>query len=425
MRILFMSDSGEGSGIALKLKTEGNDVFMYIRNSGAKKIAEGIVEKVYSVTEGIQKAPDLIVFDSVGMGRIADKLKDEGWPVFGGSSWADKLELNSDFAKKAIETMGIAVPPENTKGFSDITLEIWYANGVPVPMPLGIIKNKKFMNGDAGSDTECQSSTVFAYDRKEPRLIQQSLKKMKPLMEKTRYTGTLGINGIVKRGRFYGVSFTASFSYNSIYAFLRILDEPLGEVLMRMAKGDNTPMKLKSGFGFSLRVSIPPYPYKNKDRMLNSRIYLETKDIVIEGIGTNEWGERVFPFDCYADSKGKYLTAGSSGVVLDTTGYGISVFDAEEEAVGLYDRVQLPQKQARLGDGARVSIKRVGQLAEMGYEVPPFLPKPEPLSVVALPQQPTHVSGGVSSDITKKPTNSNGAVKPIFHTTYNPGPRSG
>ena len=53
----------------------------------------------------------IIVFDMVGSGAIADRLKKQGYMVFGASSLADKLELDRAFGTKAMQTAGIPTPP--------------------------------------------------------------------------------------------------------------------------------------------------------------------------------------------------------------------------------------------------------------------------------------------------------------------------
>lgn len=246
--------------------------------------------------------------------------------------------------------------------------------GKPIAYPNSTFETKKLQFGDVGPSTGCQTSVVFPYPVREPRIVQQSLKKIELFLERVRYTGPLDINGIVRKGRFYGLEFTPRIGYNAVYALSRLLDEPLGNLIMRLVEGDQKPMKMKEGFGYSMRVSIPPYPYQPEDEKEKAAIYKRTANQAFSGLNKEDW-KKVFPLDLYKKDD-RFYTAGQDGVICEATGYGLTAFDAEREAVGLFKKISLPQKQARLGDGARVATRRMDELSRQGYEMPPFI-KPE------------------------------------------------
>ena len=432
MKFLIVSENGDSAGVAIKLQREGHEVFMFFRNAAARQTLKGIVPQVSSIRLGMQQGPDVVLFDMVGQGATADKLRESGWRVLGGGAWNDKLELDRKFSMKTMESLGIKSPrsyafrnirdavdfveshnkllvlkPFDNKstqytfvpktqdqliGFmrhikedrgvdgrmllqeyvdgTEVSTEVWYALGKPVPYPNSTFETKKLMQGDVGPTTGCQTSTVFSYPKREPKIVQQSLKKLSLFLERIRYTGPLDINGIVRKGKFWGLEFTPRFGYSAIYAWLRLLNEPLGDLLLRIAQGDASPMKVKEGFGYSLRASIPPYPYQPEDKVLRRRIYQETKNQAVSGLSKVDQ-EKVYFLDVYR-SHGALYTAGFDGVVAEVTGYGQSAYEAEEEAVGLFRKLELPQKQARLGDGARIAERRMFQLGNQKYEVPPF-----------------------------------------------------
>lgn len=412
MRFFIISQSGEGNGLVLKLKNEGHEVFLYFKNSAARKKLKGMVDQVLSIPIGLEKLPDAVIFDSAGMGKEADRIKKLGYRVIGGGEWNDKLKLNPSFAMKAMSSFGIKAPmtyafdsigeaiafidtqkkllvykaeytyiPKTNQELAshllnlklehgvdtpcilqefiegeEVSTEIWYAKGKVVANPIGILETKNFMVGDVGPYA-CQNSCVFAYPNREPKIVQQSLKKIHRFVEHIEYTGPLSICGIVKNGKFYGLYFTPSFNYPSLYAFMRILDEPLGEFLVRIAKGENTAMKLKGGYGVTLKVSIPPYPGKG---------------------GSGDWcvdeiGPTVFPLDVYL-SEGKFYTVGYDGAILECTGYNDSLYEADKEAQGSFKRLVLHNKQARIGDSTKIFERCLDGMSSQGYEMPPFTP---------------------------------------------------
>lgn len=431
MRFFLVSENGDAAGIAWRLKREGHDVSMFIKNPLARNTLKKMVDQVPSLIVGVNSRPDAILFDMVGMGKIADQLREEGRPVIGGGSWNDKMELDRKFSMKLMDNFGINTPRsyafkniEEGVNFAvshkrllvlkphdnlntaftfvpktqdelisfmlhlredmgidgrillqefiqgpEVSTEVWYTQGQPIAYPNSTLETKKLMVGDYGPSTGSQTSVVFNYPVRQPRLVQQTLKKIQPFLERIKYTGPLDINGIVKNGKFYGLEFTPRLGYNAIYAFMRLLDEPLGDVLKRLADGNTTPFKLKTGFGYSLRVSIPPYPYKPEDKMLQKKIYAETANLLIEGISEKEWDEKVFPLDVWLSPHG-YYTAGFDGVIMEVTGHGMTPYEAEREAVSLFKKLSLPEKQARAGDGAKIAERRIDELAFQGYEMP-------------------------------------------------------
>ena len=452
MKFLVISDGGDGCGLAVRLRQEGNEVWIWFKDPQNKRQLDGIIPRVRSVEEGTRKSPDVIVFDMSKMGTMADKLRSQGHLVVGGGEWHDKMELDRAFAMKLMDTFGIGVPnsyafnnitdaikfmlthpkrlvfkPSENKNTSytycgatqddtiafaahimnhigvdgkcvlqefvhgtEISTEYWYSNGEPVPMPNGTCETKKMGYDNVGPSTGCATSLVWAYDRKEPRIVQQSLKKMKEFLKRIRYTGPLDINGIVRNGRFYALEFSPRFGYSAIYAYLRLLDEDFGAVLHRVASGDATPFKLKSGFGFALRVSIPPYPYWPEDKTLAKETYHETEGFLIGGVSKEDWQKRVVPLDV-ASAKAGFVVAGYDGCICECTGYGESPFEAEKEAVDMFKKIQLPNKYARVGDGASIAYDRIQKLYNEGYEIPYFQPKE--IRNENVPEKPMSVSG--------------------------------
>lgn len=413
MKFLIVSGFTEGTSIASKLKSEGHDVF-YASQKNPKTLS-GIVETT-SIENGLKRGPDVVVFASNGNGKLADKLKEDGWPVIGGGVWNDKLAYDAKFAMKAMESFGIKAP--NTYTFSnvkdaiefvashkdslvlnpygcdtyvskgrddmlahmaylkkhdrleapihlqefvfgsEVCTEVWYSKGKPVAMPTSSLETSRFLSNDLGPWTDCQTSAVFAYPKRQPKMIQQSLKKINIFLERIRYSGPMSIKAIVNGGKFFGLEFLPSFRPVTISAWISILDEPLAEVLNRCANGDDSQIKFKEGFGFAQRVTMSPYPYSGKD--------VSGREIM--GLENN-----YFPVDMYVE-KGKLYTGGS-GVICDTFGFSTDIYEADKIASYEFKKIKLDEKQARL-DGGRSAQRRLDDLRWQGYEVPPFI-KPE------------------------------------------------
>lgn len=426
MKFLIASKSGESSRLAFKLKHEGHDVD-YL-GFGSKNLL-GIINHVQSFQEAINLKPDIAIFDSsVDILKPDEVMKSYGIGFIGPNDWASRLEKDERFAIKAMDSFGIRAPrsycfdtlqmaiefvSDQNETFSfrmpsspsfdfspksyrelidqmvhlkkdvgvegkvvldeiiyghDVSVECWYSNGIPVPMPVAKFETNRLMNGDSGVRVDGQTSVAFAYPKRQPKLVQESLKKIAAFLERIQYTGPLCIHGTVKKNKFYGRYFTVS--PGSTASFFRLLDEPVGEFFARIAKGDASAISFKPGFAYSMKITMPSFPEK------------ASKNAVVDGIEPEELGN-VYPEQIYMDH-GKILTCGTS--VMDVTGYGETVFEAERGAVNIYRYLQLPMKQARLGDGGKIALRRMEELGKNGYEMPPFLPPlvKSPPSVEAL-----------------------------------------
>lgn len=118
-KFLFLSNSGDGLGLAFKMKDAGHQVGAFIRSSKSRKNFDRMLLKFDSGAQWktwIDKKTT-IVFDSNGGGVLGDQLRMQGYSVFMGSKFADILELDRDAAFEYMKQVGIKFP--HTEGFYD------------------------------------------------------------------------------------------------------------------------------------------------------------------------------------------------------------------------------------------------------------------------------------------------------------------
>jgi phosphoribosylamine--glycine ligase len=119
-RFNIVSEQGDGAGFAVRLKDEGYDVRLWIRDPDGASICDNMVEKAGDIEDLIHDASadrDVFVFDVSGNGLIADHLASQGFPVIGGSALADRLERDRRYGYSVMEDVGISTP--ETKSFTD------------------------------------------------------------------------------------------------------------------------------------------------------------------------------------------------------------------------------------------------------------------------------------------------------------------
>ncbi len=109
-KFLFVSYEALSVDLAWHLTKEGHEVKMHISNSEDKDVGNGFVEKIDNWKAHIDWA-DVIVFDDVGFGKIADKLRKRGKLVIGGSDYTDRLENDREFGQYQMKLAGLDVLP--------------------------------------------------------------------------------------------------------------------------------------------------------------------------------------------------------------------------------------------------------------------------------------------------------------------------
>ncbi|MGH8168792.1 MAG: phosphoribosylamine--glycine ligase, partial [Woeseiaceae bacterium] len=110
-RFLFVSIGALISDIAWQIVKEGHDVKYYIESESEKSIGDGFIPKVNSWEKHVKWA-DVIVFDDVlGMGEKAQKLREAGKHVVGGTIYTDRLEDDRSFGQEELKRHGVSIIP--------------------------------------------------------------------------------------------------------------------------------------------------------------------------------------------------------------------------------------------------------------------------------------------------------------------------
>jgi phosphoribosylamine--glycine ligase len=119
-KFLFVSIDALISDIAWQVVKEGHEVKYFIETPSEKDIADGFVPKTSDWKKEIDWA-DVIVFDDVlGQGAKAQKLREEGKLVVGGTPYTDMLEDDRGFGQDELKKAGVnTIPSWNFTSFDD------------------------------------------------------------------------------------------------------------------------------------------------------------------------------------------------------------------------------------------------------------------------------------------------------------------
>jgi len=135
-KFLFISWESLSGDLAWKIKNEGHEVKCFIKNCTDEY--DGILEKVPEWKSFVDWA-DVVVFDDVGFGEEADRLRKSGKAVVGGSIYTDKLEENREFGQSEMKRLGMLTLPSWNFDNYDFALEFLKNNpGRYVYKPSGL-----------------------------------------------------------------------------------------------------------------------------------------------------------------------------------------------------------------------------------------------------------------------------------------------
>lgn len=110
-KFLFVSLESLSGDLAWQLVKEGHEVKAFIKSKTDMDVYNGFIEKIDN-WEQYKDWADVIVFDDVEFGEIADKLRKNNKLIIGGSKYTDELEMDRDFGQSEMKKYGINTLPQ-------------------------------------------------------------------------------------------------------------------------------------------------------------------------------------------------------------------------------------------------------------------------------------------------------------------------
>ena len=431
MRILAHDASADFAGIAYQMQKEGTKIDLFIADKSYRQAMDGLLPKVESLEEGLKNKPDLVIFSLNDDGEEADKVRKQGFKVMGSSAFAKKLEMDRAYGVKVAQQFGLKVPkttefssveeaiahvkktnkpmaikidgnlseassyvgkdaeemvdylnyskeqgtiPPNAKFIlqevvkgAEISTEVWFCDGNPIWPANSTLETKKFLAGELGQRTGCETSLVYHYEGTQSKIVDKTIRKIFPLLKYNRYTGPIDVNCIVSEDDHepYFLEWTPRLGYSAIYAYCAMLNMPISEFFLSVSRGPFS-IRFKSLWGSALKVSIPPYPTNIEDKKASRETYGETEGIRING----EYGKDFWPIDVMKPKKGQsteIVAAGTSCILGEAIGRGNSMLEAWRASQKVFKTLEIPNIQGRYVDGAQDAWERCLKLRKFGY----------------------------------------------------------
>ena len=402
-KFLMLSGSGEGYGLALRLKQAGHKVAVNCRDNRTKQNYDGLLEKLETVSNWENYLDDktIVLFDSCGGGKTADRLRARGHFVWAGSVFADQLELDRSLAFEMLDQAGVKFPV--TKTFYDweegrryarqfgerlvfkasgnlakdsevqtysaydtedmIAMLDYFESAATHPPEFELqahvkgvaVSSEGWFNGEkflepfnhtiehkAMMNDDLGPSTGCAFNVvwkcDHDHVIEQGIRLFEPMLAEYGHIGPVDLNTIVNEQGVWALEFTPRMGYDAFPTILELISEDVGELIAKMARGEQpTHMLLESGFGAGLRITVPPHP---------SEEFKPYPGIPVRGF-TRSDREHLYFFDVAFNEKNQLVTTAAYGNLLCATGKGPTIQAAFEGPNDLANKARIPEKQYR------------------------------------------------------------------------------
>lgn len=256
---------------------------------------------------------------------------------------------------------------------TEVDIEGWFKDGEYIPGTTNItLETKTLMTGNFGLAVGC-ATTVQKAISEDSYLFRHALKPYFPLLRKWKYTGTFSVTCIVdKQKRIYFLENCVRMGWDATYALMELWDGTVYDFFLSIING--VPIKLKSGWGYGVRVTLPPYPIEATDpeekealRIIKKRflkhtyIYGERKASQFGHV----WWNDVVETDYRINNEPVFQVIDEEPCVV-TAYHETSPYQAEKLAHHAVDALVCPNLQVRIGDGAHSAYQRFMSLVDRG-----------------------------------------------------------
>jgi len=416
---LIISEGGDGTGLALRLKNEGHDARIWIRDPEAEKRCQGLID-----VSSEHRFGQTVIADCTGAGTLLDTFSDAGVAVVGGSSFADKLEADRQYAEEVFHRAHIETPESESattwEDAAELARELAGDSGRVVLKPEGkysgvlpsyvaydtedaekmldhfrtivgekieltvqeflegvavstegwfnghewipglfnhTIERKQFLNDDLGPSGGCVGNLVWPCDSGDP-LVRELLTPLTEVLALHRYRGAIDVNAVVNEEGIYALEFTPRFGYDAFPTLLHSLcDFNFGAFLDNLARGYSCNETLVDGFGAGVRLTLPPWP--------SEKFHAEER-IPIAGFSAASL-DKFYPYDVMLNDAGELESSGGYGILGVVNDVGDSCDSAFDSVYKILKKLRIPGKQYRtdLAESCKKDFRALAKLVEI------------------------------------------------------------
>lgn len=324
MKFLILSDRGDYLPVAIKLKAEGNDVTLIIKDVARKNIGTGLVDTAQSWKD---VDADIAILDTHQTHSVARKLDSK---TFGNSQFGDIFFYRKDYFENIMELLDVKY---DTSKMPDRAIEGWF-NGDRFVLPIFYHQYSiHLMNDDIGGVVNDGWMGVKSWtDNTLPEL----LGKFAPTLKKVNYKGVfrLELKGDV-----------VCHASNRLFVptLNELMDIPLGKVIEQTVSGKLKHIPASREKALGVRISIAPYPHC-------PRFFWGHGLYNLQGTKLYEYSapqfKHLWALNVYKDND-KILSAGHSGDLGYVTSRGITLKESRRRIMRTIKNLGISSLQYR------------------------------------------------------------------------------
>ena len=324
MKYLILSDRGDYLPIAIKLKQEGNDVTLVIKENARKEIGKGLVDPAQSWKD---VDADITILDTGQSHQTARKLNTK---TFGNSQFGDVFFYRKDYFENI---MGLLDIDYDTSLMPDKAIEAWF-NGERFVLPVFYHQfSARFMNDDVGGIVNDGWMGVQSWTE---HGLPELLGKLEPTLKKVDYRGVFRLELKGKK---------VCHASNRMYVptINELMDMPLGKAIEQTVTGKLKHIPCSRERALAVKISVAPYPYCPKFFWGHGHYNLLGKKLYDY---SEPQYKHLWALNVYKD-KDNILSAGQSGDLGYVTSRGITLKESRRRIARTIKNLKVPALQYR------------------------------------------------------------------------------
>ena len=412
-----------------RLVTAGHEVKVFIESIEARDIYSGMLETVLdwrSALPWIREAgkDGIIIFESVGLGEIQDKLRVDGYQVIGGSAYGDKLESDRAYGQKIFAQMGLQTCESHHFTDYQAAIDFLHANparyvfkingasalrtlnyvgvlddGSDILALLTMYRKQEhlvvdfvlmdyiegievgigaYFNGESFLSPACldwehkrffpgaqgeltgEMGTVVTY-RGAEIIFEKTLARIEKDLRISGYCGYININLIANENGLWPLEFTSRFGYPGFAICEALHTESWVSIFNKLLNKESNEISTMDGYSVGVVLTVPPFPYTHGYSILSKGLPILFRDSMTDDDYKHLHLAEV------ALVNDQLVTSGIMGYLGVTIGIGATVEIARTKAYELANKIIVPNLRYRNDIGDRVIDGDYAGLKALGY----------------------------------------------------------
>jgi len=243
MRLLVVSRTGYGLGVASHLSGEGHSVDVLVGASLPTKLPT--------------IPPDIAIFDSHADSVLAKSIRTKGVRVLGVSDWSSILASNQEYRINLIDAIGYKLWKDEPG--IDVIVSCWF-NGQRFISKSIVFNYDRMMAGDVGTKVD-SAGYVACFDVDKSSLVRDVLTPIEKFLRKANHRGCFSISVRITDGPDILVKdISAEFTKPYTQAIYENTRTPKSDVLLSIFNESSQPLKHVEPYVCGVGLSVYPYP---------------------------------------------------------------------------------------------------------------------------------------------------------------------